>query len=102
MAILKGSPVPLLDALTPDDLDAAAGIMIAKATAGVKAYVAQQESAGKKLAERLGKRICPYGVSESHCEHQETYSVVKGLPTSTDQLIFVCSVDKCIKEAGNG
>lgn len=99
LEMLKGSDLPLLDALTPDALNAVTGMMLAHMQDDFRKW-GELDKKRKEFAERLGKPICPYGVEERFCPHQKTYSMVEPLPTSVDDVVFVCTIDKCIKEGG--
>lgn len=94
---LRGSKLPLLEAMRPGDLDALSGMMIAQIQRDAREYL-ELEKKREELAKQLGMPICPYGVKERFCSRQKTYSVVQPFPTSVDDLVFVCTVDKCIKE----
>jgi len=103
LEVVKGTPLSLLEALTPDALDAVGGMMIAKAQEDVRRYTEELEKKREEAAQRLGKRVCPHGYKERFCKHQETYSIsTELLPTDIDELVFVCTTDKCIKETDNG
>jgi len=97
--ILKGTPLPILAAMKPGFLEAASSMMMANIRKGFKEYE-ELEKKRKLLAAKMGKKVCPFGVDKRFCEHQETYSLAGDIPTSIDQLVFVCKIDKCIEEGG--
>jgi len=99
LEVLRGTPLPLLEAMKPGDLDALSGMILAQIRQDACRYLELEEKR-KRFAEKLGKPICPYGVEERFCPRQESYSMAEGLPTSVNDLVFVCTVDKCIKESG--
>lgn len=95
--VLKGTPLPILEAMGPGDLEAASSMMMARMQEEVKEWSELEERRGT-FATQMGKRLCPYGVEERFCKHSITYSLVGVLPTNTKDLVFICMVDKCIKE----
>lgn len=97
LEVLRGSRLPLLEALTPDALDAVSGMMVAKAQQDVRDYL-DLEQKKKEFAQQKGKPICPYGAEERFCPHQETYSMAAGLPRCVEDCVFICTIDKCIKK----
>lgn len=100
--VMKGSPFPMLEAMKPGDLEAAGSMMMAMVRRDVKRW-GEVHDRREQFAEQYGLRLCSFGAEERHCEHQTTYVLDKGeLPTSTDDLVFVCDVDKCVKEENDG
>lgn len=97
--VMKGSKLPLLEALTSESLDAISGMMVARVQEDVRKW-GEVEGKRKKFAEQYGLRLCPFTTEERLCEHQKTYSMVEGLPVNTTELVFICSIDKCVKEGG--
>lgn len=99
LEVLKGTSLPLLEAMRPGDLDALSGMMLAQIQRDAHKYLELKEKR-EGFAKQLGKPTCPYEVEERYCPHQESYSMVQPLPTSVNDLVFVCTVDKCVKETG--
>lgn len=97
MAILKGKPLPILEAMKPGDLEAASSIAMARIQESLKIYE-ELEERKRIFATQMGKKLCPYGVEERFCPHSSTFSLTGGIPTSIEDLVFVCTIDKCIKE----
>lgn len=91
----KGTPVPLLEALTPEALDAIGSMMLGSMQVAASRYLKREE-----FAKKMGKRLCPYNEKERFCKYQSTYSMVEGIPTCVEDCVFICSIDKCYKEEG--
>jgi len=96
-AILRGEPLPMLEAMKSGDLEAASSMMLARIQEELQEY-SELEERRKTFASQMGKILCPYGVEERFCPHCSTFSLVEGIPTSTEDLVFICMADKCIKE----
>jgi len=94
--ILKRTPLPILAAMEPGFLEAASSMMMANIRKDIKEYE-ELEKRKELFAAKMGRKVCPFGVDKRFCEHQETYSLAGDIPTSIDQLVFVCKVDKCIE-----
>ncbi len=93
LEMLKGTPMPAFEALTPESLNAMSSMMLGQIKASATLYLKMEE-----FAKGMGKRACLFGAEERHCPHQETYSMIEGIPTNTSDLVFVCTTDKCIKD----
>lgn len=89
----KGTPLPLLEALTPGALDAISSMMMGKLQVAAELYSKREE-----FAKGMGKKVCSYGVEERFCKYQETYSMATGIPSYIEDCVFICSIDKCYKE----
>ena len=98
---MRGTPLPLLKAMGPDTLDAVGGMMLANIQKDLRKLDELHDKRGK-FADTYGVRLCVFGPKERFCEHQKTYSIVEGLPTSTEDLAFICTVDECIKDKEAG
>lgn len=96
--MLRGSPFPLFEALTPKALDAMTGMMVARIQRDFR-KLGELYDKRKAMAGKLGKQLCPYNEKERHCPYQETYTIINGLPRTLDDLVFVCKLDKCIKNS---
>ncbi len=100
-AVLKGTPLPMLDAMDVGDLDAASSMMMAMMRRDVKRW-GELEDKRKAFAEKYGVKRCPYEVQKKDCEHQTTYVMELGegqpFPATTADLVFVCALDKCVEE----
>lgn len=99
LEMLRGSRQPLWKALTSDALDAVSGMMVASIQDSFRKF-GELENKRKEFAENLGKTVCPFGAEERSCPHQKTYSMAGVTPTSMDDVVFVCTTDKCVKEGG--
>lgn len=95
--IMKGSPLPTLEAMKPGDLEAVSSRMLATMQRDFRRW-GEVYDKRNAFVEKYGLRRCTFGVEERHCEHQTSYSMVETLPTSTDDVVFVCDVEKCMKE----
>jgi len=93
VAIITGKPFPLLEALTPEALDAMSSMMLANLRISAKLYTKREE-----FAKGMGKRVCPYNEKERFCQYQSTFSMVKDIPGHIEDCVFVCDIDKCIKD----
>lgn len=97
--MLRGKPLPILEAMKSGDLEAASSFMIGKLTEDVKRW----DELNKKreaFANQCGKRLCPQEAEGRHCSEQETLVLPSDapFPSSTSDLVFCCKVEKCIKE----
>lgn len=91
--IHKGTPLPILAGF----LEAASSMMLARIQEEAKQYLEVDEKR-RTFATEIGKKLCPYGIEERLCKHSSTYSLVGEIPTSINDLVFICSIEKCIKE----
>jgi len=92
----RGVLLPAIEAMTPGDLEAASGMMMASVRRDVMCW-SEINKKRKAFVEKYGLKECPYGAEERFCKHQKTYVMDKDkvLPTSTDDLVFVCAVEEC-------
>lgn len=89
----KGTPSPLLEALTPGALDAISSMMMGQLQ--VEAGLCSKR---EEFAKGMGKKVCPFNEKERFCKYQETYSMATGIPSHIEDCVFICSIDKCYKE----
>lgn len=92
-AVITGKRFPLLEALTPEALYTIGSMILTNLQISVQLYAKRE-----KFAKEMGKRVCPYNEKERFCEHQETYVMVKDIPGCIEDCVFVCNIDKCIKD----
>lgn len=94
LEMLKGTPFPLLEALTPEALDSISSMMFANIQVSINLHDKREE-----FAKKMGKKVCPLGEKERFCKYQSTYSLVEGIPMNIGELVFICNIDnECIKE----
>lgn len=99
LEMLKGTRFPLFAALNKERLDALSSMSLARMQESAKRYL-ELEDKRRKFAEQLGKQVCPYNTEERLCKHQETYLMTSHIfsVSAADDLVFVCTAKKCIKE----
>ena len=81
--VLRGTPLPLLEALTPGALDAIGSLMIGQLKVEATLYLKKEE-----FLERTGRKACPYNEKERFCKYQSTYLMVEGLPSGLSEVVF--------------
>lgn len=91
--IMRGTSLPILEALTPEALDTISSMMLAQLQASASLGLKREE-----FAKRMGERLCPYNEKERFCQYQLTYSMVEAIPLHIEDCAFVCTIDKCYKE----
>lgn len=88
--IRKGTPIPILAAMSNGDLEAASSFMLGQIKIQAQQWSELREKRKNFLA-TLGKKPCLYGAEAKECTFQESFSMVGLLPTSTSDVAFACS-----------
>lgn len=100
--IVRGTRFPMLEAMQPGDLEAASSFMMAQLRQSA-IMASKVIDARKEYATKLGKKECWFLTDARDCPHQETFvmnpeKLPGKIPTNVEQLVFVCNVEKCIRD----